>query len=274
MKVKALAAAALVLSLPALGQQLDLPKPSLAAKVSQFVGVTEISLDYSSPAARGRGVFGGIVPFGEVWRSGANSCTKISFSKEVSIGTTAVPAGTYSLFTIPKKDKWTFIINKDSTQWGAYSYKDSLDVARVEATPESIPQRERMAYIFTGASDDGVRLDLEWDKTRASLPIKVGTDKQAAAAIAGLERGGWRPYNAAAQWELQRKDYAAGLRLVDTSLKLHEDSSNLWTKAQLLAGNGQTRDARTVAQKALELGKKDQDFEAGPEIEQALAKWK
>jgi len=274
MNVKALAAAVCSLALPALGQQLDLPKPSLAAKISQVVGVTEISLDYSSPAARGRAVFGGIVPFGEVWRSGANSCTKIAFSKDVTIGTTNVATGTYCLFTIPRKDKWTFIINKDSTQWGAYTYKDALDVARVDVSPESIPLRERMAYIFTDASDEGVRLDLEWDKTRASLPIKAATAAQAAKAIEGLERGGWRTYNNAAAWELSKKDYTAGLRLVDTSLRLREDSTNLWTKAQLLAGNGQKAEARTTAQKALDLGKKDPNFEAGPEIQEALARWK
>jgi Protein of unknown function (DUF2911) len=273
MKLQALSAAALLLALPAFAQQLDLPKPSLAAKVSQVAGVTEISLEYSSPAVRGRDVFGSVVPFGEVWRSGANSCTKITFSKEVQIGGRSVPAGTYCLFTVPRKDKWTFIINKDATQWGAFQYKDSLDVARMEVTPEAIPPRERLVYIFSGASDDGVRLDLEWDRTRASLPIRLGTAAQAASAIAGLERSGWRPYNSAAQWELQRKDYATGLRLVETSLKLHEDPSNLWTKAQLLAGNGQTRDARTVASRALELGKKDANFEARPEVEEALAKW-
>jgi hypothetical protein len=272
--LQTLAAALSLAALPALGQQLDLPKPSLAAKVSQVAGVTEISLDYSSPAARGRPVFGGVVPFGEVWRSGANACTKITFGKEVTVGSGNVPAGTYCLFTIPRKDKWTFIVNKDSTQWGAYGYKDSLDVARVEVTPETIPARERLAFVFSNASDDGVRLDLEWDKTRASLPIKLGTDKQAAAAIAGLERSGWRPYNSAAQWELAKKDYAAGLRLVDLSLKLHEDASNLWTRAQLLAGNGQKAEARATAQKALELGKKNANFEEGGEIQAALATWR
>jgi hypothetical protein len=274
MNVKALALLGLCASLPAAAQQFELPRPSLAAKVSQTVGLTEIALDYSSPAARGRAIFGGVVPFGQVWRTGANSCTKISFSKEVRIGAASVPAGTYCLFAIPNKDRWTFIVNKDATQWGAYSYKEALDVARVDVTPSVVPPRERMAFIFSDATDDGVRLDLEWDRTRAGLPIQVGTQAQAAQAIAGLERGGWRPYNAAAQWELAKKDYASGLRLVETSLKLNENAQNLWTKAQLLAGSGQGKDARALAQRALELGKKDPNFEAAPEIQEALAKWK
>jgi hypothetical protein len=274
MNVKALAACLIGVAVPALGQQLDLPKPSLPAKISQTVGVTEISLDYSSPAARGRAVYGSLVPFGDVWRAGANGCTKITFSKEVTVGTANVPAGTYCLFAIPKKDKWTFIINKDSTQWGAYTYKDSLDVARAEVTPETIPLRERMAFIFSDANDDGVKLDLEWDKTRASLPIKLLTAKQGAAAVASLERNGWRYYNAAAAWELSQKEYATGLRLADVSLKLHEESTNLWTKAQLLAANGQTKDARALGQKALDLGKKEPNFEGTTEMTETLAKWK
>ena len=272
--MKALAAAAVVcLAQPALAQQLDLPRPSLAAKVSQTAGMTEISLEYSSPAVRGRQIFGGVVPFGEVWRTGANSCTKITFSKEVRIGNAPVPAGAYCLFTIPKKDRWTFIVNKDATQWGAFSYKEALDVARVEVTPETLPApRERMAFIFSGADDEGVKLDLEWDRTRASLPIQLLTDKQAQAAIQSFERGGWRPWNSAALWELSKKDYSAGLRLVETSLRLAETPQNLWTKAQLLAGTGQTKEAHAVAQKALDLGKKDPNFEGAPEITAALAK--
>jgi len=261
-------------ALPAFAHQFELPRASLAAKVSQTAGLTEIALEYSSPAVRSRTIFGGVVPFGEVWRTGANACTKISFSKEVQIGSAAVAAGTYCLFTIPNKDRWTFIVNKDSTQFGAFSYKQALDVARVDVRPEPIPPRERMAFIFSGASDDGVRLDLEWDRTRASLPIKLETAAQADKAIQGLERSGWRSYNSAAQWKLDKKDYAAGLRLVDTSLRLNENAQNLWTKAQLLEGQGQTRDARTLAQRALDLGKKDPNFEDGPAIQAALARWR
>jgi hypothetical protein len=272
--MKAAFALALCTALPAFAQQFELPRASLSAKVSQTAGLTDIALEYSSPAARGRKIFGGVVPYGEVWRTGANTCTKITFSKEVRIGSAQVPAGAYCLFTIPNKDRFTFIVNKDATQFGAFSYKQALDVARVDVTPENIPPRERMTFIFSGASDDGVRLDLEWDRVRASLPIKLETAAQADKAIAGLERNGWRSYDSAAQWELDRKDYAAGLRLADTSLRLNENAQNLWTKAQLLQGQGNTRDARTLAQRALDLGKKDPNFGAAQDIQTALARWR
>lgn len=262
------------MALPAFAQQFELPRPSLSAKVSQTAGLTDIALEYSSPAVRGRTIFGGVVPFGEVWRTGANSCTKITFSKEVQIGQAAVPAGSYCLFTIPNRDRFTFIVNKDATQFGAFSYKQALDVARVDVKPESIPPRERMAFVFSDATDDAVRLDLEWDRTRASLPIKLETAAQADKAIAGLERTGWRPYNSAAQWELAKRNYAAGLRLVETSLRLNDNAQNLWTKAQLLEAQGRTKEARTLAQRALEMGKQDPNFEGAPEIQAALAKWR
>jgi hypothetical protein len=261
-------------ALPAAAQQLEVPRPSLGAKVSQVAGLTEISLDYSSPAARGRTVFGGLVPFGQVWRTGANAATKITFSKEVQIGGKALPAGTYALFTIPDKDRWTFIVNKDSNQFGAFQYKQAEDVLRVEAKPEAIPPRERMTFLFSDTTDEGTRLDLEWDRTRASLPIRVSTDQQVTLSIANLERTGWRPYNSAANWLLQKKDYEGAARLAEESLKLREEWGNVWTKAQILAAQGKFREARPLAERAQALGAKDPNFFAAEEVKKALAEWK
>ena len=118
----------------AAAQQLELPRPSPSAKVSQVVGITEIAVEYSSPAVKGRKVFGGIVPLGELWRTGANGATKVTFSKDVTIGDKPVPAGTYALFTIPAKDSWTVIFNKNPNQGGTDQYKQDLDQLRFEAS--------------------------------------------------------------------------------------------------------------------------------------------
>ena len=265
----------MIAALPATAQQLDLPRPSLGAKVAQTVGITEISLEYSSPAARGRAIFGNVVPFGQVWRTGANSATKITFSKDVQVGGKTVAAGTYALFTLPGKEAWTLIVNRDQNQFGAFSYKESEDVVRVEARPEAVAPRERMTFLFADTTDDGTRLDLEWDRTRVSLPIRVATGQQVLASIAALEKTGWRPWNQAAAFMLQKKDYGAGLRLVDQSLKLGEQWGNLWTKAQLLAGKGEYREARALAERAQQLGAKDeQGFFAADDVKKALAEWK
>ena len=115
--------------------KIDFPLPSPQASVSQRVGLTDIQVSYHRPGAKGRVVFGGLVPYDHVWRTGANDATKISFSTPVKFNGTEIPAGTYELFTIPGKTEWTVIIHKNMSQWGAYSYDEKNDVARIKATP-------------------------------------------------------------------------------------------------------------------------------------------
>src|SRR5712692_11690500 len=153
--------------------QLQLPRPSPQAKVSQTVGLTEISVEYSSPTVKGRKIWGALVPFGEVWRTGANQATKVTFSKDVTVGDTAVPAGSYALFAIPDQKAWTLILNKNFNQNGAFAYKKELDVARVQVQPKAIAHRERLAYLVSDFTDDAASLDLVWAKVRGSPPIKL-----------------------------------------------------------------------------------------------------
>ena len=193
-----LPAAALLVCGSAEAQQLELPRPSPTAKVSQMVGLTEISVDYSSPAAKGRKVFGGLVPFGQLWRTGANAATKITFSKDVTIEDKPVPAGTYALFSIPTATGWTLILNKNPNQGGTEQYKQDLDLARFSVKAQASAMRERLTFLFSNTTDSTTSLDLEWEKVRVSLPIKAGTDAQVAANIKGLETGAWRPWNSAA----------------------------------------------------------------------------
>jgi len=269
-------AAALLAALPAAAQQLELPRPSPAAKVSQTMGVTEITVDYSSPGVKGRAIYGGLVPFDKPWRTGANLSPKITFSKDVQIGAAKVAAGTYLLVAIPGRDAWTWIVNKNPGASPANdSYKPADDVVRVEARPAGIPPRERMAFIFSDTTDDSTRLDLDWDKTRVSLPIRAFTADQVAASIKGLEDGSWGPLNQAARYMLETtKDYESGMRLVEKSLALRQHWFNLWTKAQLLAAQGKHADARALAEKVQELGGKAKNFFAAEEVKKALADWK
>ena len=119
---------------------LELPRPSPFAKVSQEVGLTQITVDYSSPGVKGRKIWGALVPFDKMWRTGANQATKITFSKDVTFVDKAVPAGTYSLFTIPAKSgEWTVILNKNPNQGGTGQYKQDLDLLRFQARPQVIP---------------------------------------------------------------------------------------------------------------------------------------
>jgi len=188
-----------------------------------------------------------------------------------------VPAGTYALFTIPAKSgEWTVILNKNADQPGTGSnYKPDLDLLRVKAHAKPAPHRERLAFLFSDFTDDRASLDLEWEKLRVSIPIKVNTSEQALANINKEVDNAWQPFANAARYMLEtKKDYDAGMKLIDQSLALKEDWMNVWIKASLLAAKGDFKTARTQAQKAYDLGQK-----AGPgffleaEVKKALTDW-
>ena len=265
-----------VVAAPALAQQLELPRPSPNAKVVQTAGLTDIEIDYSSPAVRGRKIWGTVVPYGQVWRAGANAATKVSFSKDVSIGGTAVPAGAYALFVIPNaKGPWTVIISKNANQPGSFAYKKEEDLLRVDVKPQTIPSRERLAYLVEDFTNDAATISLEWEKVRLPIAVKLTTREQVDANLKALEENGWAPYNAAARYELeQAKSYDAGLKLVDQSLQMKEDWQNVWTKAQLLAAKGNYKAAYPLAEKANELGQKSPRFFLADDVKKALSDWK
>src|SRR4029077_549934 len=120
--------------------RLEFPQASPTCTLKQRVGLTDIEINYSRPRAKGRPIFGGLVPYGEVWRTGANNATKIIFSTPVKLEGKDIPAGTYALFTIPGEKEWTIIINKGAAQWGAFQYDEKVDVVRFKVTPVQIPE--------------------------------------------------------------------------------------------------------------------------------------
>jgi hypothetical protein len=268
------ALALLFVAAPAFAQDFQLPLPSPNAKASVIAGLTEITIDYSSPAVKGRKIWGGLLKNDEIWRAGANAATKLTVSKDVTIDGKPVPAGTYSLFVIPSaKGPWTFVLNKNPKA-STREYKQDQDLLRVTAKPAVIAPRERLIYTFSNFGDDGATLDLEWEKVRLSLPIKLKTDEQTATNIKNMNDGSWRPYNSAARYYLEKKDWDKGLAQVELSLAAHEDWVNLWTKAQLLAGKGKFKEAYPLAEKANTLGQKAEFFFFADDVKKALADWK
>ncbi len=260
---------------PVLAQApLKLPQASPAAKVMQTVGMTDITIDYSSPAVKGRKIWGSLVPMDKVWRAGANKATNITFSQPVTVGDKELAAGTYGFFAIPGATQWTLILNKTADQWGAYEYKAEGDVVRVTVKPTAIPNRERLAYAVTNFTNDAATIDLEWEKVRVSLPVKLKTTEQATASIKGLMDSSWQPLNSAARYALEQKDYATALAASDKSLAVGEHWFNLWTRAQILAGSGKYKDATAAAEKAQTLGAKDAENFPADEVKKALSEWK
>ena len=151
------------------------PDASPLARVSQRVGAGEISVEYSRPGVKQRKIWGDLVPHGKLWRTGANASTKITFSKPVLVGGKPVPAGTYSVLTIPAEKSWTLILNKNTAVRGSLeNYKQQEDIVRVNVTTAKIPHRERLTFIFSDVTSDAVTLDLEWEQLRVSIPIKLG----------------------------------------------------------------------------------------------------
>jgi hypothetical protein len=267
-------AASLCLSGVAAAQQLELPRPSPNAKVTQSLGLTDVTVEYSCPGVKGRAVWGTVVPFDKLWRTGANAATKLTFSKDVTIADKAVAAGTYSLFTIPGKATWTVILNRNTTA-STDEYKQADDVLRLTVTPTAIAPRERLAFVFSDFGDAGGNLDLEWDKLKVSIPIKVSTDAQAQQNLAALSNNGWRPWNAGARYLLEnKKSLDQALALVDKSLALKEDWFNTWTKAQVLMARGDKKGAHALAEKAKALGDKSDGFFFKDEVGKAIAEWK
>jgi hypothetical protein len=270
-----IAAAAVCLTSLSAFAQLQLPAKSPGAKLTQTVGLTDITIDYSSPAVHGRKIWGALVPYNEVWRTGANQATRITFSKDVEIEKTPVPAGTYAFFAIPTAKDWTLILSKVAVQPGAFAYKKEDDLLRVNVKPATIPNRERLAYTVSNFTDDAASIDLEWEKLKVSLPVTLKTKEQATANIADAVDKQWVPMMQAARYLNDQKDWANALDKVNASIAVKETWLNDWVKSQTLAGQGKYKDAYPLAEKAQTLGMQaEKDFFAKDDVKKALAEWK
>lgn len=269
-------AALLVASASASAQQLELPAASPAASVQQRVGVTDISVEYSSPGVKGRKIWGDLVPYGKPWRTGANAATKVTFSRDVTFGGKPVAAGTYSLVTLPTAKGWTVILSKELGFFsGGKPYDPKFDVVRVPAKTAKIAPRERLTFLFSNTSDDATSLDMEWERLRVSVPIAVDTKAHVQASIQGALTGAWRPHiNAARYLADSTKDYSTALKYADTSIGIQSTWYNQWIKADILAKKGDYAEALKHAQVAYDLGKDDPNFFFRGAVEKALKDWK
>lgn len=174
----------LFISLSGLAQQLQMPQASPSARLTQKVGLTDVVVDYSRPSTKGRKIFGELVPFGEVWRTGANGATIISFSTEVIVGGKKVPAGAYALYSIPGKSSWTMILSKNTKLWGAIGYNPQEDLIRFEATPSKTSRMyDSFEISFNNLTDSNADLSLKWEQTRVDFTIQTEVDPIVMADI-------------------------------------------------------------------------------------------
>lgn len=262
-------------AVPAFAQGLELPDLSPRAEVMQTAGITAIRVNYASPGVKGRKIFGELVPFGQLWRTGANSATTLEVSTDVTIGGQKVPAGKYALFTIPGKDKWTVIVNKNPNQGGTRSYDQKLDQARFEVEPGKTPTKmERLTFIFADTQDDGTGLVMMWDDVQVVMPISIDTAGLVEKGIEGYAKGSARSLANAARHYKRVKQLDRALAMVDDALAIDETWFALWVKADILAEKGDIKAAYPIAEKAYALGQKDDYFFWKDLIAKKLEEWK
>ena len=273
-------AAILILLAPSAFAQLKLPRVSQKSSVTQTVGLTDVTITYSRPGVKGRTIWGDLVPYDKVWRTGANEATIIVFSKDVTINGKALPAGTYSLHTQPGKTSWAIIFNKKAEQWGSYDYDPAQDALRVEVAPTTGPSVEWMTFSFPDVKNDSAQVELAWEKVRVAFTIGADTNNQAIAeirkALAGEVKEWNVPYGAASYVFNNDLDHKAdAMKWIDQSIALKEGFFNLRLKAQMLAKDGKQKDAVAVGEKAVAAGRTDDSIaDEVSKLEKQIAEWK
>ncbi len=240
--------------------QLELPQASPTETLKQRIGLTDITVVYSRPSSRGRVMLGGNNPYGEVWRTGANSATRVSFSTPVMFQGAKVAAGTYEMFTIPGKDEWTVILQKAGDQWGAYAYDAKNDVVRVTAKPVALADPvETFTIDINDIRTTAATLDLIWEKTR--VPVTLAVDV-VGIVVPKIEQAmaspGKKPYGQAALFYLdQNLDLDKADAWIDAAIAEQPDAFYYYyQKARILAAKGDKAGAEAAARHSIELAAK------------------
>lgn len=242
--------------------QLKTPDASPHSIVTQDVGLTEITITYSRPGVKGREVFGGLVPYDKVWRTGANAATTVEFSDDVMIMGKELKAGKYSLYTIPREDKWTVIFNEDWKQWGAFNFKDGDNAVSVEVEPYTIsPAMETFTIGINDIRNDQAAIILKWDETAVKVPFSVPTDKKVMANIKDVMDGpSLRDYyQAGSYYYSEGKNLEKALEWVSIAVKANPQYYSVHKKALILGALGRYDDAIATAKESIELAKKAGD---------------
>jgi len=243
--------------------KVEFPAPSPACTLKQHVGLTDIEIDYSRPGVKGRDIFGGLIPYDKVWRTGANQATKVIFSTPVKLNGTEIPAGTYAFLTIPGKDEWTIIINKGAEQWGAYKYDEKADIARIKATPVKLDRSiETFAIDIDDIKDDSSVIDLVWDKTKVPIKVKVDVVDKVVSQIKDVMASDEKKkpyYQAALFYYNHGQDLKEANKWVDAAIAEREAHYMVYLKAEILAKLGDKPGAIAAAKRSSELAAKAND---------------
>jgi hypothetical protein len=284
---------------------LRLPRPSPKASATQTIGVTDVTITYSRPGVKARKIWGDppagaaagtatlddararatdapIVPYGRVWRTGANEATTFRVTDDVLINGQPLPAGTYSLHTIPGRDEWTIIFNKDEGQWGSFQYDEKKDALRVKARPQmAADNQEWLLFTIDPTAPDAAEVRIRWEKVAVPFTVSVKdvnalAFRKASEAVAAAKPDDWQTPLQAANFALQNKlDLNEAMRWTEQSIKARENFNNLNLKARILAAQGKTADAVAAGERALQAGRAaNAPAQALASFEKLVAEWR
>jgi len=271
--------------------QITVPRPSQSANVMQRIGVTDITITYSRPGVKGRAIWGDplpeqakvtgeatldnqnerpkgapIVPWGHVWRTGANEATTFTVSDDVLINGQKLAAGSYSLHTIPTKDEWTIVFNGTANQWGSFNYDPAKDTLRVKAKPQWVSEsQEWLAFNIDPVGEDSAQVNIRWEKISVPFTVKVPdvtatTMTKLKSTVGNAKPDDWRTRMQAGNYLLSNKDTAddaLGMEWLDQSIKVKETFQNLSAKANALYKAGKKEEAIALGEQAIQRGKTD-----------------
>jgi len=287
--------------------QVRVPRPSQKASVMQTIGVTDVTITYSRPGVKGRKIWGDplpgqessvkgeatldnqnvrpkeavIVPWGHVWRTGANEATTFEVTDDVLINGQKLAAGSYSLHTIPTKDEWTIVFNGTANQWGSFDYDPAKDTLRVKAKPQWVNEnQEWLQYTIEPVADNSARVNIRWEKVSVPFTVEVPdvmsvTLAKARAAVNAAKADDWRTPLQAANFALQNNvatDDEEGMSWLEKSIKVKETFQNLSAKARALFKAGKKQEAIALGEQAIQRGKTDKVDTAN--FEKTVATWK
>jgi hypothetical protein len=271
--------------------QVVVPRPSQTASVMQRIGVTDITITYARPGVKGRKIWGDplpgqadvkgeatlddqnkrpkdavIVPWGHVWRTGANEATTFTVTDDVLINGQKLPAGKYSLHTIPTKDEWTIVFNGTANQWGSFDYDPAKDTLRVKAKPQWLNENEEwLTFSFDPVTEDSAQVNIRWEKVNVPFTVKVpdvaaATLSRLKSTVSSAKPDDWTTPLQAGNYLINNQNPAddeQGLAWIDQSIKIKETFRNLAAKANALYKLGKKEEAFAVAEQAIQRGKAD-----------------
>ena len=274
---RTLACVALLSLIQSFSNAQELPQLSPPARVSQRIGLTDVSITYSRPSARGRRVFGDVLQYGAVWRTGANHCTVLTTSGPLMLNGQGLKPGSYSVFTVPGEGSWSLIFNTDTTLWGAFGRDAAKDVITVKILQRPTVPTETFTILFDNIGQDRADLIFRWEKSEAYVTLEAPSEELALSNIHQAladPKADFRAYARSADFCAERGlEQKAAIAWAEKSVSMEKHYWNLFTLAKARAAIGMYSEAISAATEAIPLARKENDESAARNYEQKVAEW-